>query len=68
MKNKFSGYIVAGLAFGLIAILLTIVIFESYVALIENKQISDGTLALLQSSITGIVGICAGYISGKNAD
>ena len=65
MKSKFAGYIVTTLAIGLIVILLCIVSMESYIALIEKTPISESTHGLLQSALTGTIGIIAGYISGK---
>ena len=62
MKSK----IVLILAAGLIIILLCIVAMESYLALVENVPISESTHGLLQSALTGTVGINAGFISGKS--
>jgi hypothetical protein len=61
MKAK----IVLILALGLITVLLSIVGVESYIALAEGKEVGESTHALLQSALTGTVGIIAGYISGK---
>ena len=61
MKAK----IVLLLALGLIATLLCIVGMESYIALVEGKVVSESTHGLLQSALTGTIGIVAGYISGK---
>jgi hypothetical protein len=61
MKAK----IVLILALGLIATLLCIVGMESYIALAEGKEVSESTHGLLQSALTGTIGIVAGYISGK---
>jgi|TARA_R110000764_G_C10735544_1_gene350037 hypothetical protein len=61
MKSK----IVLILAAGLIIILLCIVGMESYLALVENTPISESTHGLLQSALTGTIGIIAGFVSGK---
>jgi hypothetical protein len=61
MKAK----IVLLLALGLIVTLLCIVGMESYIALAEGKEVSESTHGLLQSALTGTIGIVAGYISGK---
>ena len=61
MKAK----IVLILALGLIVTLLCIVGMESYIALAEGKEVSESTHGLLQSALTGTIGIVAGYISGK---
>ena len=61
MKAK----IVLLLALGLITTLLCIVGMESYIALAEGKEVSESTHGLLQSALTGTIGIVAGFISGK---
>ena len=66
MKSK--NLIVLILAAGLIVILLLIVGMESYLALVENVPISESTHGLLQSALTGTIGIIAGYISGKTSE
>jgi hypothetical protein len=64
MKSK----IVLILASGLILILVLIVGMESYLALVENVPISESTHGLLQSALTGTIGIIAGFISGKSSE
>jgi hypothetical protein len=62
---KMKAKIVLILALGLITTLLCIVGMESYIALVEGKEVSESTHGLLQSALTGTIGIVAGYISGK---
>lgn len=49
---------------GLLLLLGVIVIGDFYVSLREGKGPDDSVIELLQMSITGMVGIIAGYISG----
>lgn len=63
MKDK----IVLTLAVGLIAILFVIVIGDFWVALKENRPPDEAVVNLLQSAITGVVGIIAGFVVGKNS-
>jgi len=49
---------------GLLLLLGVIVIGDFYVSLKEGKGPDDSVIELLQMSITGMVGIIAGYISG----
>ena len=42
-----------------------IVIGDFYISLKESKSPDSSVIELLQMSITGIVGIIAGYISGE---
>lgn len=50
---------------GLLLLLGVIVIGDFYVSLKEGKGPDDSVIELLQMSITGMVGIIAGYISGE---
>ena len=50
---------------GLMLLLITIVIGDFYVALHENRPVDESIVNLLQMAVTGIIGIVAGYLSGK---
>jgi uncharacterized membrane protein len=58
--------IVLILSLGLILLLACIVGFDFTIALQEGRPPDDNVIELLQMSITGIVGIVAGYLAGKN--
>lgn len=60
--------IVFVLSLGLILLLVGIVGFDFTIALQEGRPPDDSVIELLQMSITGIVGIVAGYLAGKNTD
>jgi len=49
---------------GLFFLLGVIVVGDFYISLEENKGPDASVIELLQMSITGIVGIVAGYVSG----
>ena len=53
------------LAGGLIALLVVIVVGDFYVALHENRPVDESVINLLQMAVTGVIGIVAGYLSGK---
>lgn len=53
------------LSTGLIILLGIIVIGDYYIAFKEMRPVDEGIVTLLQMAITGVVGIIAGYISGK---
>ena len=53
------------LSVGLMLLLVVIVIGDFYVALSENRPVDESVVNLLQMAVTGIVGIVAGYLSGK---
>ena len=54
------------LAGGLIVLLVVIVIGDFYVALHENRPVDESVINLLQMAVTGVIGIVAGYLSGKS--
>ena len=58
--------IVLILSLGLILLLAGIVGFDFTIAIQEGRPPDDSVIELLQMSITGIVGIVAGYLAGKN--
>ena len=53
------------LAAGLIVLLVVIVVGDFYVALHENRPVDERVINLLQMAVTGVIGIVAGYLSGK---
>ena len=61
MKEK----IILTVTIGLFVLLGIIVVGDFYISLKENKSPDSSVIELLQMSITGIVGIIAGYISGE---
>jgi len=65
--------IVFTLVIGLVTLLFVITIGDFYVSVKEHKPVDEGVINLLKMSITGIVGIVAGYVSrtkcpGHNED
>ena len=61
MKN----IIVLIMASGLMILLLVIVIGDFYVALEEHRPVDESVIQLLQMSVTGIIGLVAGFIANK---
>jgi len=53
------------LASGLMVLLSIIVIGDFAIAFEENRPVDEQVIHLLQMSITGIIGILAGYVSGR---
>ena len=66
-RNEIKDWIVMSLAFGTILLLFVITLGDFWVAMENQREVSKDVINLLSMSITGIVGIIAGYISGKNA-
>ena len=50
---------------GLLLLLMVIVVGDFYVALQEHRPVDESVINLLQMAVTGVIGIIAGYLSGK---
>ena len=50
---------------GLMLLLMVIVVGDFYVALKEHRPVDESVINLLQMAVTGVIGILAGYLSGK---
>ena len=50
---------------GLMLFLMVIVVGDFYVALKEHRPVDESVINLLQMAVTGVIGIIAGYLSGK---
>ena len=66
-RSEIKDWIVMSLSFGTILLLFVITLGDFYGAMENSREISKDVINLLSMSITGIVGIIAGFISGKNA-
>ena len=66
-RSEIKDWIVMSLSFGTILLLFVITLGDFYVAMENSREISKDVINLLSMSITGIVGIIACFISGKNA-
>jgi len=51
------------MVFGLLAILAIIVLGDFYLAINENRKPDESVIELLKMSITGFIGVIAGYMS-----
>lgn len=56
------------LAVGLMALLMIIVVGDFYISLKEHRPVDESVINLLQMAVTGIIGVVAGYLSGKDKD
>jgi hypothetical protein len=51
------------MVFGLLLILATLVIGDFYIAIHESRSPDESIVELLKMSITGFIGVIAGYMS-----
>ena len=54
------------LAIGLMGLLTLIVVDEFMIASEHGGEFDQGILALLNNALVGVVGIVAGYVTGRN--
>ena len=65
-SQRMKDWTVLILALGLMGLLLVITIGDFYVALEEKRPVDESVINLLSMAVTGIVGIVAGYVTGKS--
>ena len=65
-SQRMKDWTVLTLALGLMGLLLVITIGDFYVALEEKRPVDESVINLLSMAGTGIVGIVAGYVTGKS--
>ena len=53
------------LSVGLMILLIIIVVGDFYVSLKEHRPVDESVINLFQMAVTGIIGVVAGYLSGK---
>ena len=66
-RSEIKDWIVMSLSLGTIVLLFVIPIGDFMNAMETNREPSKDVINLLSMPFTGIVGIIAGFISGKNA-
>ena len=65
MKN-IKEIVILALTSGILILLAVIIIGDYWVAVKENRTVDTEIITLMKMSITGLIGIIAGYIGGKN--
>jgi hypothetical protein len=67
IKN-FKDIVVLLITTGVMVLLGVIIIGDYYIALEENRPIHPEIIVLMKMSITGMIGVIAGYIGGSKSD
>ena len=65
MIKNLKDLIICVLVAGVLGLLGLIIIGDYYVALQENRPVDESVITLMKMSLTGMIGIIAGYIGGK---
>tara|TARA_R100000329_G_scaffold93524_1_gene77923 strand:+ start:1609 stop:1806 length:198 start_codon:yes stop_codon:yes gene_type:complete len=64
--SRIKDIVVLVMALGLMGLLALIVVDEFMMANAHGGTLDNSVIELLQMSITGVIGIVAGYVSGKS--
>ena len=65
MIKNLKDLIICILVAGVLTLLGVIIIGDYYVALQENRPVDESVITLMKMSLTGLIGIIAGYIGSK---
>jgi hypothetical protein len=65
MIKNIKDIVILALTSGILILLGFIIIGDYFVAVKENRPVDTEVITLMKMSITGLIGIIAGYIGGK---
>ena len=68
MIKNFKDIVILLLTSGVLILLGVIIVGDYVVALQENRPIDAEIIVLMKMSITGMIGVIAGYIGGSRRD
>jgi hypothetical protein len=66
MIKHIKEIVILALTSGILILLGVIIIGDYWVAVKENRPVDTEIITLMKMSITGLIGIIAGYIGGKS--
>ena len=65
MIKTLKDLVIIMLTMGVLTLLGVIIIGDYYVALQENRPVDESVITLMKMSLTGMIGVIAGYIGSK---
>ena len=65
MRKNLKDLVIILLTGGVLTLLGIIIIGDYYVALMENRPVDESVITLMKMSLTGMIGVIAGYIGSK---
>jgi hypothetical protein len=65
MVKDLKDLVIVLLVGGVLSLLGVIIIGDYYVALQENRPIDESVITLMKMTLTGLIGIIAGYMGSK---
>jgi len=66
MIKNIKDIVILALTSGILILLGVIIIGDYIVAVQENRPVDTEVIVLMKMSITGLIGVIAGYIGGKD--
>jgi hypothetical protein len=66
MMKNIKEIVILALTSGILILLAVIIVGDYWVAVRENRTVDTEIITLMKMSITGLIGIIAGYIGGRN--
>lgn len=68
MIKNIKDFVILALTMGVLILLGVIIVGDYIVALEENRPIDGEIIVLMKMSITGLIGVIAGYVGGRSND
>ena len=65
MIKNLKDLVIILLTGGVLTLLGIIIIGDYYVALMENRPVDESVITLMKMSLSGMIGVIAGYIGSK---
>ena len=66
MINNLKDIVILLLVGGVLTLLGVIIIGDYYVALQENRPVDESVITLMKMTLTGLIGIIAGWMGSKS--
>ena len=68
MIKNVKDFVILALTMGVLILLGVIIVGDYVVALEESRPIDGEIIVLMKMSITGLIGVIAGYVGGRSND
>ena len=65
MIKNLKDLVIILLTGGVLTLIGIIIIGDYYVALMENRPVDESVITVMKMSLTGMIGVIAGYIGSK---
>ena len=66
MIKNLKDLVIIMLTSGVLMLLGVIIIGDYYVAVQENRPVDESVITLMKMALTGLIGVIAGYVGGRD--